>query len=69
MTSTPARGTRGFLIRTGETYMFRVYHDDEFTDYDIRHYDLEIEILDEDSAFYDGRVLDHAPDTLGLNLK
>ena len=49
--------------------MFRVYHDDEYTDYDIRHCDLEVEIVDEDSAFYDGRILDHAPDTLGLGLE
>lgn len=67
--SQPALGTRGFLIWTGETYMFRVYHDDEFTDYEISHCDLEVEIVDEDSAFYDGRVLDHAPDTLGLGLE
>ncbi len=65
----PAKGSRGFLIRSGETYLFRVYHDLDpqgFTDYDIRHSDLEIEILDEDAAFYDDRTLDHSPKTLGI---
>lgn len=65
----PAKGSRGLLIWTGETYQFRVYHDLDpqgFTDYDIRHSDLEIEILDEDAAFYDDRKLDHSPETLGI---
>lgn len=62
----PAQGSRGCLIWTGETYQFRVYHDDTFTDYDIRHSDLEIEITDADAAFYDDRTLDHSPETLGL---
>ena len=67
--SRPAQGTRGFLIWSGETYYFRVYHDQGFVDYDIRHSDLEIEIVDPDSAFYDGHTLDHSPETLGINLK
>lgn len=46
--------------------MFRVYHDQTFTDYDIRHADLEIEIVDPDAAFYDGEILDHSPETLGI---
>jgi hypothetical protein len=46
--------------------MFRVYHGQTFTDYDILHSDLEVEIVGADSAFYDGKVLDHSPETLGL---
>lgn len=69
MTVQSAQGSRGFLIWCGDTYMFRVYHDLDrqgFTDYDIRHSDLEIEIVDPDSAFYDGVRLDHSPETLGI---
>lgn len=69
MKAVPARGSRGFLIWTGNTYQFRVYHDlnpQGFTDYDILHSELEIEILDDDSAFYDDRKLDHSPETLGI---
>jgi hypothetical protein len=65
-----AKGSRGFLIWNGQDYMFRVYHDlnpEGFTDYALLHSDLEIEILDEDSAFYDSACLDHAPETLGLS--
>ncbi len=62
----PAQGSRGHLIWTGDNYQFRVYHDQGFTDYDILHSDLEIEIVDPDSAFYDGQILDHSPETLGL---
>jgi hypothetical protein len=69
MKAVPAQGARGFLIWTGETYQFRVYHNLDprgFTDYDIRHSDLEIEIVDPDSAFYDSSRLDHSPETLGI---
>ena len=66
----PAQGTRGFLLWSGEHMFFRVYHGPhDFTDYDIRHSDLEIEIVDPDSAFYNGHILDHSPETLGINLK
>lgn len=66
MTVQSAQGSRGFLIWCGDTYVFRVYHDQGFTDYHIRHSDLEIEITDPDSAFYDGAWLDHSPETLGI---
>ena len=52
-----AKGLKGFLIRTLDNgIVFRVYHKDHsFTDYDIHHYDLEIEIIGDDSAvFSDG---------------
>jgi hypothetical protein len=45
--------------------MFRVYDKDyNFIDYDILHYDLEVEILDTDATLYSseyGDYLDHAP--------
>jgi hypothetical protein len=52
-----AKGLKGFLIRTLDNeFVFRVYHEDHsFTDYDILHYDLEVEIIGDDSAvFNDG---------------
>ena len=66
----PAQGTRGHLLWSGDRVFFRIYHAaHEFTDYDIRHSDLEIEIVDPDSAFYDDRTLDHSPETLGIDIK
>ena len=68
----PANGVKGFLIYVHRVrqYMFRVYGDGGFIDYDLQHTDLAIQIVDEDSAFYentDGTFsLDHAPDTLGI---
>ena len=63
----PAKGTKGHIIRVGDTYMFRVYDKDyNFIDYDILHYDLEVEILDTDATLYSseyGNYLDHAPIT------
>jgi hypothetical protein len=52
-----AKGLKGFLIRTLDNgIVFRVYHEEHsFTDYDIHHYDLEVEIIGNDSAvFSDG---------------
>ena len=61
----PAKGTKGYIIRVGDTYMFRVYDANyDFIDYDILHYDLEVEILDTDASLYSseyGDYLDHAP--------
>ena len=61
----PAKGTKGYIIRVGDTYMFRVYDKEyNFIDYDILHYDLEVEILDTDASLYTseyGQYLDHAP--------
>lgn len=69
MKVTSAKGVTGFIIRVGNEFMFRVYHEDKmFTDYDILHYDLEVKILDPDAYFYetnDYAHLDHAPETLG----
>ena len=71
MKSKPAKGTKGFIIRTTDGgYMFRVYSaTHEFIDYDILHYDMEVEILDNDATFYeegDYNVIDHAPYYKGL---
>lgn len=47
-----ATGTTGFLIRTQNTFMFRVYTTEHnFTDYEILHYDLEVTITDTDCVF------------------
>jgi len=71
LTATSASGKKGILIRSLDTFFFRVYHADHtFTDYEIRHDDLSITIDDNSLAsFYtDGQihVLDHAPEVLGL---
>jgi hypothetical protein len=65
MYSKSAKGVKGFIIRTfdgtGTKYMFRVYDKDvngelvDFTDYDILHYDLEVEILDDAILYDDGK--------------
>lgn len=68
----PAAGVTGFLLkRTDGSFFFRVYCTvDDFTDYDIRHDDLEITISpDALASFYqigDRRLLDHSPEVLGL---
>jgi hypothetical protein len=80
MKITNAQGATGFLIWTGENYMFRRVMIDEvdnghttsvtFKDYTICHSDLEIEIQDIDATFYedgDKLLLDHSPATLGVN--
>ena len=60
----PAKGVKGYLIRTfigdgTDKIVFRVYDEKpdyeggrDFTDYEILHYDLEVEILD-DALFCD----------------
>ena len=60
----PAKGVKGYIIRTfdggGGGYCFRVYDETEngslpnFTDYDILHYDLAVEILDDAILYDDG---------------
>lgn len=68
-----ADGREGYLIWCGgDRYVFRIYHDapHEFTDYDLRHSDMRIKIIDSDAHFYtDGEYacVDHAPETLGIN--
>ena len=61
----PAKGVKGFIIRVLDSYVFRVYNDDyTFVDYDILHYDLEIQILEKDAMLYRsefGNYLDYPP--------
>jgi hypothetical protein len=69
---TSAAGVRGCLLRSIDgSFFFRVYsYDGEFTDYEIRHDDLEVTISsDELASFYsigEDRLLDHSPEVLGL---
>lgn len=68
---TSADGVKGCLlyIHGVNTYVFRVYKDDSFKDYDLRHCDLGIVIQDKDAYFYDDGhrlILDHSPATLGI---
>jgi hypothetical protein len=68
----PAQGVEGHLLRlgTGE-YVFRVYDQNHnFVDYDLAHSDLCVTITDPDAVFYRDEyrdVLDHSPETLGIN--
>lgn len=72
----PANGTRGFLLRTGDSFVFRVYgkqFPEGFQDYDISHTDLEVTITTDidDAYFYDpvgeeNGILDHSPAVRGL---
>jgi hypothetical protein len=69
-----ADGREGYLIWCGgDRYVFRIYKEapHEFTDYDLRHSDMRVRIIDFDAFFYtdgeDARI-DHSPDTLGLKV-
>jgi len=75
MKITDAAGVKGILLTTigSDVLIFRVYKKDySFTDYDLRHCDLEVTISsDYEAAFYDEEdgstpILDHAPLTLGI---
>lgn len=74
MTIESADGAEGYLIWCGgDRYVFRIYssapHD--FVDYDLRHTDMRIKIVDSDAFFYSddkGDLIDHAPATLGIEL-
>jgi hypothetical protein len=61
----PAKGVKGYIIRVLDSYVFRVYNEDfTFLDYDILHYDLEIQILEKDAMLYRsefGSYLDYPP--------
>lgn len=70
-----ANGVEGELCVTSDgSYFLRVADvqaAEGFVDYDLRHSDLRVRILDEDAAFYDfgedhEPLLDHVPATLGL---
>ncbi len=62
---------KGFLCRSsGDKYFFRTYNEDgTFSDYKLRHSDLEIQILDTEAYIYNRKgelCIDHSPKTLGL---
>ncbi len=63
---------KGILCKsTGNSFFLRVYNDDKsFTDYNINHCDLEIQILDSDAYIYEKEgefYIDHSPQTLGID--
>jgi hypothetical protein len=68
----PAKGVKGFIMHGVDMYgtvfyFFRVYDKDDvrnFVDYDILHYDLEVEILEPDAMLYRsefGDYVDYSP--------
>ena len=69
----PAKGIHGTLLFSGagDGYFLRVRHGAEFWDYPLAHSDMEVRIVDNDAFFYrvgDDLWLDHAPETLGLEI-
>jgi len=66
-----AKGQRGFLIRgmDGQIW-FRQYDDDHnFVDYDITHYDCEIEIVDDSAELIrnkHGDFLDYTKESMRI---
>jgi hypothetical protein len=70
-TSKPAQGQRGILIRGmhGQIW-FRQYDENHnFVDYDILHYDCEIEILDSSAELIcneHGDFLDYTKESMGI---
>ena len=66
-----ADGEVGYLIWCGgDRYVFRIYDQDHnFKDYDIRHSDMRIKIIDTDAFLYEKNgflEVDHSPATLGI---
>ena len=71
MSHRSADGEVGYLIWCGgDRYVFRTYDaDHNFKDYDIRHCDMRIKIIDTDAFLYDNNgflEVDHSPETLGI---
>jgi len=70
-TSKPAQGQRGLLIRgmDGQIW-FRQYDENhDFVDYDITHYDCEIEIVDSSAELYrteSGDFLDYTRESMEI---
>lgn len=73
MKITSATGITGFVLRTLDSVVFRVYdqHTEAFRDYDLLQHDLEVKIVDEDAVFYEldngKNLLDYSPPTLGID--
>ena len=71
-TSKPAQGQRGFLIRgmDGKIWFRQYTADHEFVDYDITHFDCEIEIVDDSAELVRnarGDYLDYTREALGID--
>ena len=71
-TSKPAQGERGFLIRgmDGQIWFRQYDADHDFVDYDITHYDCEIEIVDSSAELFRserGDFLDYTKQALGID--
>lgn len=76
MKEKPAKGVKGFIIRSNmdnlDLLYFRVYDPDDkrkWVDYEIAHSDLEVVIEDDTASFYDKGghegVLDYSSKILG----
>ena len=66
-----ADGREGYLIWCGgDRYVFRIYNEvHDFVDYDLRHCDMKIKIIESDAYVYTdekGACMDQAPETLGI---
>ena len=69
--SKPAQGQRGFLIRgmDGQIWFRQYTADHDFVDYDITHYDCEIEIVDSSAELVRnarGDFLDYTQEALSI---
>jgi hypothetical protein len=67
----PAKGQRGLLIRgmDGQIWFRQYSADYDFVDYDITHYDCEIEIVDDSAELIrneQGDYLDYTKKALGI---
>lgn len=70
-TSKPAQGQRGLLIRgmDGQIWFRQYDSDHNFVDYDITHYDCEIEIVDSSAELIRnerGDFLDYTRESMGI---
>jgi hypothetical protein len=70
-TSKPAQGQRGLLIRgmDGQIWFRQYDADHNFVDYDITHYDCEIEIVDASAELIRnerGDFLDYTRESMGI---
>ena len=66
-----AKGQRGFLIRgmDGQIWFRQYDNDHNFVDYDITHYDCEIEIVDDSAELIrnkHGDFLDYTRESMGI---
>ena len=67
----PAQGQRGLLIRgmDGQIWFRQYDQDHNFVDYDITHYDCEIEIVDDSASLIrtpQGDYLDYTQESMEI---